>query len=157
EAEGRPTEAGVARRVLGYVLLKLGDLRAARSVLERAVSDYVRERDGDTLTRFGNDTQLSAMNFLALTEWHLGELDRARQLTELCMRRAAELGHVASVASALFFKTVIASRCGDVAATRLGAESLLRLTEEHGMRTYTDVGQVYACWARGRLFDPEAE
>ena len=45
EAEGRPTEAGVARRVLGFVLLKLGDLQAARSVLERALSDYVHERD----------------------------------------------------------------------------------------------------------------
>src|SRR4029079_11060140 len=61
------------------------------------------------------------------------------------------------VASALFFKTVIASRRGDVPATHLGAESLLALTEEHDMRTYTDVGQVYACWARGRQIDPEAE
>src|SRR5262249_28194179 len=33
ESEGRATEAGVARRVLGFVLLKLGDLQAARSVL----------------------------------------------------------------------------------------------------------------------------
>ena len=155
EADALP-EAGVARRVLGYVLLKLGDLQAAQSVLERALSDYIRERDGDTLIRFGNDTQVSATNFLALTEWHLGELERARQLTDWSTRRAAELGHVAAVASALFFKTVIASRRGDVPATRLGAESLLALTEEHDMRTYTDVGQVYAYWARGRQFDPEA-
>jgi tetratricopeptide (TPR) repeat protein len=72
ESEGRPTEAGVARRVLGYVLLKLGDLQAARSVLERALGDYINERDAETLFRFGNDTQVSATNFLALTEWHLG-------------------------------------------------------------------------------------
>ena len=115
EAEGRATEAGVARRVLGFVLLKLGDLQAARSVLERALGDYVRERDGETLFRFGNDTQVSATNFLALTEWHLGELERARQLTDWSTRRAAELGHVAAIASALFFKTVIESRRGDVA------------------------------------------
>src|SRR5262249_1866812 len=30
------------------------------------------------------------------------------------------------------------------------------LTEEHDMRTYADVGQVYANWARGRQLDPEA-
>ena len=156
EADGRAPEAGVARRVLGFVLLKLGDLQAARSVLERALDDYIRERDGDTLFRFGNDTQVSATNFLALTEWHLGEFERARQLTDWSTRRAAELGHVASVASALFFKTVIASRRGDVPATRLGAESLLALTEEHDMRTYADVGQVYANWARGQQLDPEA-
>jgi class 3 adenylate cyclase/tetratricopeptide (TPR) repeat protein len=156
EADGLAPETGVARRVLGYILLKLGDLQAARSVLERALSDYTRERDGETLFRFGNDTQVSATNFLALTEWHLGELERARKLIDWSTRRAAELGHVAAVASALFFKTVIASRRGDVPATRLGAESLLALTEEHDMRTYTDVGQMYAYWARGRQLDPEA-
>ena len=156
EAEGRAMEAGVARRVLGFVLLKLGDLQAARSVLERALGDYIRERDGETLFRFGNDTQVSATNFLALTEWHLGGLERARQLTDRSTRLAAELGHVAAIASALYFTTVLASRCGNVSATRLGAESLLTLTEEHNMKTYVDVGRVYANWARGRQLDPEA-
>jgi hypothetical protein len=153
EADGSRKPAWPPR--LGYVFL-LGDVQTARSVLERAVSDYTRERDGETLFRVGNDTQVSATNFLALTEWHLGGLERARQLIDWSTRRAAELGHVAAVASALFFKTVIASRRGDVPATRLGAESLLALTEEHDMRTYTDVGQMYAYWARGRQLDPEA-
>ena len=156
EADGRGMEAGVARRVLGFVLLRMGDLLAARSVLERALDDYIAERDGETLFRFGNDTQVSATNFLALTEWHLGEVERARQLTDWSTRRAAKLGHVTAVASALYFKTVIESRRGDVSATRIGAESLLTLTEEHDLKTYADVGQVYASWARGRQLDPEA-
>jgi tetratricopeptide (TPR) repeat protein len=156
EADGRAPEAGVARRVLGFVLLKVGDLQAARSVLERALADYIHERDGDTLFRFGNDTQVSATNFLALTEWHLGEFEHTRQLIDWSTRRAAELGHVTAVASTLFFRTVIESRRGDVSATRLGAESLLALTKEHDLTTYTDVGQMYANWARGRQLDPEA-
>jgi class 3 adenylate cyclase/predicted ATPase len=156
KAEGRATEAGVARRVLGFVSLLLGDLQAARNVLERALRDYVRERDRETLFRFGNDTQVSATNFLALTEWHLGELERARQLTDESARRANELGHAAAVASALFFKTVIESRRGDVPATRVTVESLLALTEEHNLKTYTDLGRVYANWARGKQGDPVA-
>ena len=40
------------------------------------------ERDRETLFRFGNDTQVSATNFLALTEWHLGEFKRARELSD---------------------------------------------------------------------------
>jgi predicted ATPase len=156
KAEGRDTEAGVARRVLGFVLLKLGDLQAARAALERALADYSRERDAETLYRFGNDTQVSATNFLALTEWHLGEPEHARQLTNESKRRAIELGHVASIASALFFRTVLESRRGDVLATRATVESLLALTEEHNLKTYTDVGRVYANWARGKLHDPEA-
>jgi predicted ATPase len=156
ESEGRPTEAGVARRVLGYVLLKLGDLQAARSVLERALGDYVHERDAETLFRFGNDTQVSAMNFLSLTEWHLGELEHARQLSDWSTRRAAELDHVPAIASALYFKAVLESRRDDFASTRLAVEPLLALTEEHHLRTYADVAQVLANWARGRQFDPES-
>ena len=156
ESEGRPTEAGVARRVLGFVLLKLGDLQAARSVLERALGDYINERDAETLFRFGNDTQVSATNFLALTEWHLGELEHARQLTDRSSRRAAELGHVAAIASALYFKVVLESRRDDFASTRLAVEPLLALTEEHNLKTYADVCQVFANWVRGRQVDPES-
>src|SRR6516162_8836348 len=156
ESEGRPTEAGVARRVLGYVLLKLGDLQAARSVLERALGDYINERDSDTLFRFGNDTQVSATNFLALTEWHLGELDHARQLTDRSTRRAAELGHVAAIASALFFRAVLESRRDDFSSTRLAVERLLALTEEHNLKTYADMCQMFANWVRGREVDPES-
>jgi class 3 adenylate cyclase/tetratricopeptide (TPR) repeat protein len=156
EAEGRATEAGVARRVLGIVLLHMGDLQSSRTVLERALGDYDPERDDETMHRFGNDTQVSATNFLALNAWHLGELERARRLIDGSTRRAAELGHVPAVASALYFKTVIECRRGDVQATRLGAESLLALTEEHNMKTYADLGEIYASWARGRQFDPKA-
>ena len=126
--------------------------------LERALDDYIAERDGETLFRFGNDTQVSATNFLALTEWHLGEVPSAARpaYPDWSTRRAAELGHVTAVASALYFKTVIESRRGDVSATRIGAESLLTLTEEHDLKTYAGVGQVYANWARGRQLDPQA-
>jgi hypothetical protein len=156
EAEGRATEAGVGRRVLGFVSLLLGDLQAARKALERTLRDYVHERDRETLFRFGNDTRVSATNFLALTEWHLGELERARQLSEESNRRAAELGHAASIASALFFKTVLESRRGDLTAARLSVEALLALTEELNLKTYTDLGQVYANWVRGKQGDPGA-
>ena len=156
QAEGRATEAGVARRVFGFVSLLLGDLGTARKALERALSDYVHERDRETLFRFGNDTLVSATNFLAVTEWHLGEVERARELSDESNRRAAELGHAASIASALFFKTVLESRRGDITATRLTVEALLALTEELNLKTYTDLGQVYANWVRGKQGDPYA-
>jgi len=40
EAEGRATQAGVARRTLGLVLLFQGDLRAARTILARVLNDH---------------------------------------------------------------------------------------------------------------------
>jgi tetratricopeptide (TPR) repeat protein len=156
EAEGRPLEAGVARRVLGFVSLLLGDLQAARKALKRALRDYVGERDREALFRFGNDTQVSASNFLSLTEWHLGDVERARQLSDEANRHAAELGHAASIASTLFFRTALESRRGDVPATCAAVESLLAVTEEHNLKTYTDLGRIYANWVRGKQGDPEA-
>ena len=156
EAEGRGTEAGVARRMLGLILLHQGELKAARLVLERALSDYIPERDGETQVRFGRDTEVSASAYLALAEWHLGEVDRARRLSDRAIRRADELGHVAAVTNALFWKVVLESRRDDVATTRRVAASLLDLAEKYGIKTYADFGQLYAHWAHGRLLDPEA-
>jgi hypothetical protein len=45
EAGGRCMEASIARRTLGMTLLFQGDLRLARSFLERALADFVPERD----------------------------------------------------------------------------------------------------------------
>ena len=81
EAEGRGMEAGAARRMLGLVCLFQGDLKAARSVLERALADYLPERDGKTQFLFGRDTEVAAAAYLALAEWHLGEVERARHLS----------------------------------------------------------------------------
>ena len=37
----------------------------------------------------------------------------------------------------------------------MAVESLLVLTEEHNLKTYTDLDRVFANWARGKLHDPE--
>jgi predicted ATPase len=158
EAEGRATEADAARRMLGLALLNQGELKTARSVLESALGDHVPQWGRETQFRFDWDTdgEVSAAAYLALTEWHLGEVERARQLIQRAIHRADKLGHVATVAVALFFKTVLENRRGDVSATGLAAEALVGLTEERGIKTFADLGQTYANWARGRLVDAEA-
>ena len=154
EAEGRATEAGAARRALGFVLLFQGNLRAARSILERALIDYLPERDGDTQRRFNRDTEVTSAAYLALAEWHLGEVERARLLIERSIRRANELGHAAAIANALFWRTILESRRDDVPATRLAAEAVLEVSENYGIKSYADLSRIYAAWARGRLQDP---
>jgi hypothetical protein len=67
---------------------------------------------------------------------------------------AGELADVANIATALFFRTILESRRDDVSATRLAADALLALSEEYGIKTYSDEARVYANWARGRLLDP---
>jgi adenylate cyclase len=158
EAHGRATEAAAARRMLGLILLNQGELKAARSILERALADAVSQRDEETQFLFDWDTdgEASAAAYLALVEWHLGEPERARELIQRAIRRADKLSHVATVANVLFFKTVLESRREDVSATQQVAEALLSLTEEHGIKSFADMVQVYVNWTHGRLVDPEA-
>jgi len=156
EARGLAMETGAARRMLGLVLLFQGDLKAARSMLEQALLEHVPERDGETRFRFGMDTEASAAAYLALAEWYFGEVERARRLIDRALRRAEELGHVATVVQARFWNTMLEACRNDVAAARLAAGALLETTKEHGIKTYSDLGQVYANWAHGRLVDPEA-
>ena len=152
EADGRATEAGTARRLLGLVLFLQGDLKAARSLLERALADFVPERDGDARRL---DGQASATATLASVVWHLGEVDRARLLIQEAIRRARELGHPATIAHVLLWNAYLEIRRDDVAAARLAADALIKLAEEHGINLYAGFGQVCAYWASGRLDDPE--
>jgi predicted ATPase len=156
EVNAHATEAGVARRMLGFVLLNQGDLKGARSVLARALDDCIPERDAGARFLFSTDTEVSAAAYLALVEWHLGEVESARRSIDRAIRRSDELGHVAAVADALRWKTGLECRRNDASATRVAADALLKLAEGHGIKTYADIGQMYANWALGRMADPEA-
>jgi predicted ATPase len=145
EADERGPEAGAARRIVGLVRLYQGDLKAAQAILKRELTEF----------QLGAAGVAAAAGFLALTEWHMGEVDRARRRIEQAVQRANESADAATIGTALFFKIVLESRRDDVAATRLAADALLGLSVKHGMRTYSDEAQVYASWARGRLLDPD--
>jgi predicted ATPase len=86
----------------------------------------------------------------------LGEAERARRLINRAFRRADELGSIPATVVALYWKVRFECHRHDAAAARQAAAALLALTEEHGIRTYGDLGWIYANWASGRLFDPEA-
>ena len=98
---------------------------------------------------------MTSAAYLALAEWHLGEVERARLLIESAIRRANELGHAGAIANALFWRTILKSRRDDVPATRLAAEAVLEVSENYGIKSYADLSRIYAAWARGRLQDPE--
>ena len=119
-------EAGVARRGLALMSYFAGDFAEARIHCERALEDLrPRSRPGDAQNRFGEDTGATAMSCLAVTMWQLGEVERARELIEAANRRAAELGHVPSMAHPLRFK-ILSSKYlrGDAAAALTAAEAL---------------------------------
>jgi predicted ATPase len=154
QAEGRATEACFARVMLGLIMLNQGELKAARSVLERALADHDPRRDGETASRFW-DAEVGATAFLAASEWHLGDAERARELINRAVRRAEELGTFPNIVLALNWRAVLESQRHDVLATRNAAEAVIAVAEKHGVPHFAEHNWIYAHWARGRLHDPQ--
>ena len=94
EGSGRATDAVVARRTLGLTCLFQGELTLARSHLEQALADYVRERDMDARRLFGTDPGITAKTFLALAAWLMGDLDVGRRLIVQAIAEGDETGHI---------------------------------------------------------------
>jgi tetratricopeptide (TPR) repeat protein len=87
ENEGRMTEAAVARRNLGMAPLYQGDFLGAEANLAEALRIYDPERDRDAKFRFGPDTGAGAAIYRALASWAMGDVERARALSEEALAR----------------------------------------------------------------------
>ena len=88
---------------------------------------------GEIRERFGDDIGAVSMSWLAVTDWQLGEVDRARELIETSKRRAIELEHVASMATPLFLNSCLEFLRGDAAAALRAAEAMEALARDQGM------------------------
>ncbi len=73
-----------------------GNFIEARSHLEQALAIFDPVRDRDLAFRFGQDVGVSAMVYLAIVLWPLGEVDRARELAGATATQIAKLGHLAT-------------------------------------------------------------
>ena len=78
-----------------------------------------------------------------------------RLIVRSTVRAAQSLGMRPRSQAPFFFRTVIESRRGDIEATRLAANSLITFTADHNLKTYAELGPIYANWACGRLSDLE--
>ena len=156
EDAGRAVEAGVARRSLGIICYYLADFPKARNHCERALDGCSPDRDLEARERFSDDTGAVAMSILAITSWHLGEVERARELIAMANQRAAELGHAPSKVHPLYWKSILEILRGDAAAALITAKALEDLCGEHGMGEWGTVAEMVVGWAQGRLANPTA-
>jgi len=88
ERDARPTEAAAAHRCLGTTLLLQGDFAQARAHLEQTLRIYDPEQDREAKFRLGVDARVAATSFLAHAVWCLGDVGRARELTDEAVARA---------------------------------------------------------------------
>ena len=157
DIEGKPpcAEAGVAHRLAGTTEWYFGNFELARAHLERTLAMFNQERDRDLTYRLGRDVGVSAMVFMALTLWPLGETDEARRIGEEMLARAVASGHMLTTVYGHFQYALLHVARRDAAATAPLAEAVVELAREHGMPLYTAYGEFLQPWARWHLGDRE--
>ena len=150
EADGLATEAAVARRILGSTCLIQGDLIEARALLERTLAEYTESLDAEARIHFGHDVRPIAAANLASATWLLGDVENARRLADLAVRKAAELGHAPTSTNAHSYLAMFEVRRNDCAAALRLAEEILFDARKHKMDLWVAFGEVFAAWALGR-------
>ena len=96
DVEARPEslEAGVAHRTAGITCWFAGEYREARDHLERTLALFQPGRDDNPGYRFGLEPGVSAMFYLAITSWSLGDVERAISLVDSAQERIASVTHI---------------------------------------------------------------
>jgi class 3 adenylate cyclase/predicted ATPase len=157
ENEGRMTEAAVARRCVGFMHLLRGDFVAAEADLAEALKTYDPGRDRDARFRFGADGAAAAAGYLAMANWALGDVERARPLGEEALARADETAHAPTRAFVHHFVAIYQMLRRDPEAVRRIGTTMVDLSREHGMALWLAFGEMESSWARARLGDRETE
>jgi predicted ATPase len=153
EADRGVAEIGVGHRMLGLTYAYLGDLVGAQGQLELALNSHDRGRSSEVREKFGFDSEVATRANLAYACCLSGDLDRARQLIEEAMRLARELTHLPSTMNALVYKGLVEIERNDLQNLAADAETLLRLSQQHGMEMFVAWSRIYLSWAHARLGD----
>ena len=105
ENAGRIPEKLAALRYLGLTLSNQGRFVEARTHLEKVLKTFDPSRDREANFRFGTDTFASAAIYLARVYWRLGDLQRARELSDKAVAQAIETAHGATLGEHLVIQS----------------------------------------------------
>jgi len=148
-------EAGVAHRIYGVTQWFAGDFIEGRSHLEKALAIFNPERDRDLAFRFGQDVGVSAMVYLAIALWPLGEVERARELIDAATSRIAILGHLATSTFGLMHSAMCEIIARNVDSAAPLAKALSSVAHEHGIALWIGFGAFLEAWVEFRSGSPE--
>jgi predicted ATPase len=149
-------EIATAHRAIGLTQwIGRGDLVNAKVHLDEALRVYDPKWGHDDRFRLGLEPGLTAMAYLANTEWLLGNAARARNLIEDAVARSIDAGHVPTLGSSYTFAAQLEALRGDPIAALKIAGTATDYTRENDLGLYQPWAKVYLGWARARLGENE--
>jgi predicted ATPase len=125
-----------AHRAIGNTLLWLGEVEPACTYLEDGVAIFDPRRHRSLMHRYGQDLSVVCGAWASWARWALGYPDRALQLSDASLARAAEVAHPLSRVYALHAAAWLNLWCGNAGVALESAESAIALCEEQEFALY---------------------
>jgi predicted ATPase len=133
EVSADSPEAQIAYRIAGATHWFAGEYVEARDKLEHALALFRPGRDDGLAFRFGQDQGVAAMDFLALTLWPLGDVERARALIESAQIRTASVAYIGTRAYEKAVAAWFELMCGNISRAAQNGAELARLARDHDL------------------------
>ena len=145
----------MAHRAYGVTQWFTGNYGEARAHLEQAVAIFDPERDRDLAFRFGQDVGVSAMVYLAIALWPLGQVDRAREIADATAARIGNLSHLATSTYGLMHCAMFEIIGQKVDRAAPLARALSSVAHEHGIALWVAFGAFLEAWVELRSGVPD--
>ena len=155
EQEQDPAVLVEAHYVLGTAIFHLGYLEEARAHLQQGIALYETRQHRSMIARFGHDSGVLCLCYLARILWFQGYPDQAQRRSAEAVVLARELAHPFSLASALTFAALVSQLRLEIDATRELAEEAISLCTEHGFLFCLAMATVLNGWALTELNEQE--
>ncbi|CAN5669650.1 hypothetical protein BH10CHL1_BH10CHL1_31790 [soil metagenome] len=134
-----------AHRNIGFSFVHLGEFVQARNHFEQGLTFYDAKHT-DSAQRYGRDTGVSSLNYLAKSLWMLGYPAQARQRTDEGLALAQSLSHPLSLAYAFNNSVHIAQLNGDLQTMQGYLEPGLALVQQHKFTQWIACGLRWYGW-----------
>jgi len=136
-----PADGLIGDRLVGVVLVALGDLQGARRHLERMLDRYIAKRSH--VLRFHYDQRLLAHSYHSRILWLQGFADQAIRVVERHVVDPRASNHPVSLANALLQSALVPLLVGDLTLAERYVKALLDLSAKHALELWSAVGRCF--------------
>jgi tetratricopeptide (TPR) repeat protein len=138
---------GIAHRMMGVTFGYIGDFRAGKPHLERALAILEVQRDADLVTRFNENPLIGTRTRSAIDAWVRGEADASEAHAARAVAEAETLGHVSTLCYVHGWKANLDALRRDPERALIAAEAALAASERSGARVWVPAASIVRDWA----------
>jgi len=131
---------------LGATSYWLGEVIAARALLEQGIALYDFRQDCSHAFVYGHDSGVACLSYVAFALWFLGYPDQALKRSREALALARELAHPNSLAFALNFAANVHSMRREILLVQERAEAAMALAAEQELPHWVWQGKMWKGW-----------